>query len=626
MKRLAALIAVFCALLDSSGILAGELRFSPEHPQIGGELRASYSAGKTSWNSGSIKLIVYAFAADKSQPTAYQYDFTANGSSEHTTSFTIPKNAVFLLFKVGDGRKFDNNSEKFWEQIIYGKDGKPLEYAYLRAGVSLFGNLMENCRRTADINRALDYLERETALYPDNSHAEIGVLQAKLETKKISKEDFDAQLRAVVTAPFDTTRENLTRSFTRAMKILNMTKQADAIQNRYIAAHPKSELAEEVMIADISSARTKEEFMPATKKFIADFPSSQYAERIADAVISNYLQEDNINGATEFFAPPLKAPAIVMAKISGYYSEKGDIEQAKLWIDRAIVALNDSTVNTRPVFLAPCEWEIDRRNTAATVIGAKAFIEKANHNYEQALGLYRQAVNLADDDAPDDFFAHIVELLSAAGRNKEALDTAATYIAAARQSPEIIGSFNRIYIAVHGSPKGYDSTLAALKERSADARRARLAAGMLNIPLTNGSLTTLDGKTIKIADLKGKVVVMDFWATWCGPCRASFPAMQKLYDKYKNNPNVAFVIVNVWERVEDRKKQVADFLAKNTYTFPVYFDLKDEIVRSLGVTGIPAKFYIDKNGSAQFRDVGFEGEEKFLEAAIDKISVLLQNN
>jgi hypothetical protein len=54
--------------------------------------------------------------------------------------------------------------------------------------------------------------------------------------------------------------------------------------------------------------------------------------------------------------------------------------------------------------------------------------------------------------------------------------------------------------------------------------------------------------------------------------------------------------------------------------------LKDEIVRSLGVTGIPAKFYIDKNGSAQFRDVGFEGEEKFLEAAIDKISVLLQNN
>jgi hypothetical protein len=99
--------------------------------------------------------------------------------------------------------------------------------------------------------------------------------------------------------------------------------------------------------------------------------------------------------------------------------------------------------------------------------------------------------------------------------------------------------------------------------------------------------------------------------------------MQKLYNKYRDNPEVAFAVVDVWERVDDRKKVVAEFLAKNTYTFPVYFDEKDEIVRSLGVTGIPAKFFLDKNGVARFREIGFDGEEKFLESAEDIIAVLL---
>lgn len=145
---------------------------------------------------------------------------------------------------------------------------------------------------------------------------------------------------------------------------------------------------------------------------------------------------------------------------------------------------------------------------------------------------------------------------------------------------------------------------------------------MLQQSAPDGNLIDMKGEKIPLSSLRGKTVIIDFWATWCGPCRASFPAMQKLYTLYKDDPNVAFVIANCWERSDDKKKTVTDFLAKNSYTFPVYFDENDGLAKAFGVTGIPAKFFVSPNGKIQFKESGFQGEEKFLEEGTDKIELL----
>jgi thiol-disulfide isomerase/thioredoxin len=165
---------------------------------------------------------------------------------------------------------------------------------------------------------------------------------------------------------------------------------------------------------------------------------------------------------------------------------------------------------------------------------------------------------------------------------------------------------------------------ASLRQAGRSVLAERVVREMLNQPLIDGTFTTLDGAPLKISDWKGKVVIIDYWATWCGPCRQSFPSLQKLYDRYKTNPNVVIAVVNVWEKSDNRATTVRDFLKTNpTLKFPMYIDPSDEVVRKYGVTGIPTKFYLGKDGRIQFKEVGFTPEEQFLEEATTRIEALL---
>jgi peroxiredoxin len=152
--------------------------------------------------------------------------------------------------------------------------------------------------------------------------------------------------------------------------------------------------------------------------------------------------------------------------------------------------------------------------------------------------------------------------------------------------------------------------------------REELIKKMINDPAPKFALKDLSGNTVSLDELKGKVVVVDFWATWCGPCKASFPGMQTALNKYKDDPNVKFVFVDTWEskKPEEMKKNADEFIAKNKYNFHVVLDTDDKVIGSYAVDGIPTKFVIDPESRIRFKAVGYDGSADKL---VDEISIMV---
>ena len=105
-----------------------------------------------------------------------------------------------------------------------------------------------------------------------------------------------------------------------------------------------------------------------------------------------------------------------------------------------------------------------------------------------------------------------------------------------------------------------------------------------------------DGKAIALSDFDGPIVI-NFWATWCSPCKRELPAFQETYDEYKDE--VHFVFVNVLRWQGDSVADVEDFLRKNGYTFPTYYDVDREAERACGVSSIPLTLFIGKDGKVK---------------------------
>ncbi len=120
----------------------------------------------------------------------------------------------------------------------------------------------------------------------------------------------------------------------------------------------------------------------------------------------------------------------------------------------------------------------------------------------------------------------------------------------------------------------------------------------------------LSGGIVSLAELRGKVVMLDFWSSWCPPCRREAPALAQVYRQYSHN--VEFIGVAIW----DDPKDVTRFIQEFAVPYPNVLDEKGQIAINYGVAGIPEKFFIDAEGVVVRKFVG-PIEPETLKAILD---------
>ncbi|MFO1455625.1 MAG: TlpA disulfide reductase family protein [Steroidobacteraceae bacterium] len=146
------------------------------------------------------------------------------------------------------------------------------------------------------------------------------------------------------------------------------------------------------------------------------------------------------------------------------------------------------------------------------------------------------------------------------------------------------------------------ASLALPQAALADAAAPALGA---KSPAPDFTLPAVGGKSLSLSQYKGQVVMINFWATWCGPCRQEMPLLDAMYKKYKA---MGFTLIGV--NVEPDSKAAEEFLKKLPVSFPVAFDAESKVSQLYNVQGMPSTVIVDRKGNARVLHKGYRpGDE-----------------
>jgi thiol-disulfide isomerase/thioredoxin len=618
-------VLMICLLAAVGYSIAGTLVTLPISPKVGEQIQIEYTpldADKSMLEGKSIHAVVYTFTAAAELPLAIEIPLDKR-SGKWTGSITVPKDAVYCIIKVGNGLVYDTNKELFWEIMSHNDKGQPVEGANLKAAMARYGQLPAPCRMKDDFSEALEHLNKETRIYPKNVVAQFNYIMIAKNLGDLTEDEAKGKYRELTSqvSQIQTPLEAI--AIAQAYAEQQKQEESERVMTDAARRFPTSTVAEQAQLQELGASKSLDEFVGRASEHLAKWTTSPARQNIIDAVLNATTQQSAMSQLFSFVSTTKGLSARTIHQAVNFIGSVDSLRpQALRLVDEGIAASRDAS--RRPQNMGTSEWSEEQRLASSQLRFVQGAILRAMGRTDEAIVALEQSVELGGDDLEKGCIEMLVELHSAGGQTKKAMRLAERAMSLGVATPKVVDTFRAMLRA-----DGEDSTDISEREQELRAQgRKRMATkvvqDMLNLQAIEGTFATLDGKPVKISDWKGKVVIIDYWATWCGPCRQSFPSLQKLYLRYKENPNVVFAIVNVWERSDDRVKTVLDFMSKNaSLTFPMYLDKDDSVVGKFGVTGIPTKFYLGKDGRVQFKEVGLHPEEQFLDEATNRIEALL---
>ncbi|MBQ9362103.1 MAG: TlpA family protein disulfide reductase [Bacteroidaceae bacterium] len=284
--------------------------------------------------------------------------------------------------------------------------------------------------------------------------------------------------------------------------------------------------------------------------------------------------------------------------------------------------------------LSPREYEAAKAQRFSNALCAHARICTALGKYDEAMK-YAEMVYPYYGAGNTEFATMWIKLLQENGRSSEVIPYIEQCVFSNQTSQDMLDLLRAEYLKKN--PQGdFDKYLSSLQNKNEqDAEREKLIASLIDEPINLYELEKMGGGKVNLADKKGKIIFMDFWATWCAPCKASMPGGQMAVDRYKDDPDVEFYFIDTNETTAGFRQKVADFIKSKGYTFTVLFDEgeaghQDKVYKDycaqLHTSGIPFKIIVDGKGRLRWSKCGYNGSPSGMADEIQYVIDYLKNN
>ena len=168
-------------------------------------------------------------------------------------------------------------------------------------------------------------------------------------------------------------------------------------------------------------------------------------------------------------------------------------------------------------------------------------------------------------------------------------------------------------LVIDGSQNASSSDIKSSDSSATDAKSEQDAKNLA----PNFTMLDKDGKTVELSSKKGKPIILNFWASWCPPCKAEMPDFEEAYKKYGNE--VEFMMVNLTDGYQETLQKAKEHVSSNGYTFPVYFDTESSGAYAYNISSVPATYVIDTEGNIVAHAIGMMTAED-LETAITLVT------
>ncbi len=638
--------AVFFGISSSAYAQQQTVTIQPEKPQPGESVTITYHPDAPDakiTSPDSLKLVFNFDAYLFSVPGEVDMKKTDKGWS---TSFKLSDQFAYGSFYFKSGEKVDKNIDEHLYEFFAYKEGMTTKDAYLMKAYDIKDRYPEASEEKINALKALLFA-KELAAHPDNFRGRTMwysflLSQKYVDSTAIKSKAFHFLDKKLAANP--TSRTWVTK-IEQGYNRIGEETMGDSVEQAMIEKYPKSDIGWYSFYQKADDEKDEDKQAEMLLEYVrVDFNrtyiNKYYTEQAYETLFEYYAKAGNLEMmkqiAVKWLEPNPKtldkliqsesynSAANFIIKNTGHYDWAAQYAQKALELtdqEPAHTGLTDFGYKARTLPNKREEELLKERKSE--ILATVGLIYTKQEKFEEAEKTLVKAKELSDDKTTRIYLA---KLYKATDRPKMAFDIYWELLLEEPMDEELKIKLKESYIAFKGSEEGFELKTEELDAAWREKMIAEFKEEMIDKePPSMKTVTDLQGNPLDLSSMKNKVVVIDFWATWCGPCLSAFPYLQKVYEKYEDNPDVKFIVLNsAWSNsIKDAQKwkKEGDY-KENEYSFPLFYDKDSKVTTAFGVTGIPTTFVLGKDGNIKFKHVGYSGPDMEPKLAL-RIEMLL---